>query len=177
MYKDLQKILFSKEQIAQRVKEIGEQLNKDYAGKVPVVIGVLNGSVVFYSDLVREMTGHITMSFITLSSYGDGTETSGKVKVVTDLKVDIYDRDVIIVEDIVDSGITLKNLVALLKERSPKSVKVVALLDKFKNRKVPFEVDYYGFKIENEFVVGYGLDYAQRYRNLPEIGVVDPKRI
>lgn len=177
MYKDLKKILFSKKQIKKRVKEIGKQLNKDYEGKEPVVIGVLKGSVVFYSDLVREIKGQITMDFITLSSYGDGTESSGKVKVVTDLKVDICNRDVIIVEDIVDSGTTLKNLVHLLRERNPKSLKVVVLLDKYKNRKIPFEADYCGFKTENEFVVGYGLDYAQKYRNLPEIGVIDPKCI
>lgn len=172
MYDDLEKILITKEQLRQRIEELGKQLDKDYQGKEPIMICVLNGSVIFYSDLVRAMKEPVRLSFITLSSYGDGTETMGTVKVVSDLRVDIAGKDVVIVEDIVDSGITLTNLVKMLNERHPASVKIITLLDKYKNRRVPFEPDYYGFKIENEFVVGYGLDYAQKYRNLPEVGVL-----
>lgn len=172
MYRDLERVLITKAELEKRVAELGKQLDEDYKGKTPVMICVLNGSVIFYSDLVRAMKIPVTMAFITLSSYGDGTESMGTVKVVSDLRVDISGRDVIVVEDIVDSGITLVNLTKMLQERRPASVKVITLLDKFENRKVKYEPDYYGFKIKNEFVVGYGLDYAQKYRNLPEVGIL-----
>ena len=133
MYDDLEKILITKEELQKRVAELGSQLDNDYKGKEPIMICVLNGSVIFYSDLVRAMKEPVKMSFITLSSYGDGTESMGTVKVVSDLRVDISGKDVIIVEDIVDSGITLTNLVKMLQERNPSSVKIITLLDKFKN--------------------------------------------
>jgi hypoxanthine phosphoribosyltransferase len=164
--------LLSEEQIQNKVKELGEQISKDYEGKDVIFIGVLKGSVVFISDLIRKMSINVTMDFMAVSSYGSSTETSGVVKILKDLDSDIEGKDVIIVEDIIDTGITLKYLCEYIKARGPKSLKICCLLDKPERRRVDIPVDYIGFSIPDEFVVGYGIDYAERFRQLPYIGIV-----
>lgn len=175
MDKDIQKILYTNEQIKQRVNEIAAQLRIDYSGREPVVVCVLNGAVVFYIDLMMALEIPLSMDFIRISSYGDSTSSSGSVRILYDLEVDIAGRDVLIVEDIVDSGRTLYMLSNLLKNRGAASVKCCCLLDKKDRREVPMQADYVGFDIPDEFVVGYGLDYAKMYRNLPYIGTLKPR--
>ena len=173
MYEDiLEKVLFSKEQLAKRIKELAEQLDKDYAGKTPLMVAILKGSVMFFTDLIREMTLPLEIDFMSISSYGSGVKSSGEVKMIKDLDNKIEGKDVIIVEDIVDSGYTMKYLTHLLEARNPSSIKICALLDKPSRRETDVAVDYKGFEVGNEFVVGYGLDYAARYRNIPFIGVL-----
>lgn len=173
MYEDiLEKILFSKEQLAKRIKELAEQLDKDYAGKTPLMVAILKGSVMFFTDLIREMTLPLEIDFMSISSYGSGVKSSGEVKMIKDLDNKIEGKDVIIVEDIVDSGYTMKYLTHLLEARNPSSIKICALLDKPSRRETDVAVDYKGFEVGNEFVVGYGLDYAARYRNIPFIGIL-----
>lgn len=173
MYEDiLEKVLFSKEQLAKRIKELAEQLDKDYAGKTPLMVAILKGSVMFFTDLIREMTLPLEIDFMSISSYGSGVKSSGEVKMIKDLDNKIEGKDVIIVEDIVDSGYTMKYLTHLLEARNPSSIKICALLDKPSRRETDVAVDYKGFEVGNEFVVGYGLDYAARYRNLPFIGIL-----
>jgi len=167
----IQKVLISEEQIKTRIQEMAAELNKEYAGKDPVIVGVLKGVVVFYADMVRALDFHCQMDFMCISSYS-GTSTTGQIKFIKDLNVDIRGRHVLLLEDIVDSGLTLSKVVALLKERGPASVKVCTLLDKPAGRKVEFQPDFVGFTIPDAFVVGYGLDYNEYYRNLPYIGVV-----
>lgn len=173
MYEDiLEKVLFSKEQLAKRIKELAAQLDKDYAGKTPLMVAILKGSVMFFTDLIREMTLPLEIDFMSISSYGSGVKSSGEVKMIKDLDNKIEGKDVIIVEDIVDSGYTMKYLIHLLEARNPSSIKICALLDKPSRRETDVAVDYKGFEVGNEFVVGYGLDYAARYRNIPFIGIL-----
>ncbi len=164
--------MFSEEQLRQRVKELAEQVDIDYAGKTPLVVGILKGSIIMYADFIRHLTMPVELDFLAVSSYGSGAVSSGKLKIKKDLDKDVKGRDVIIVEDIIDSGFTLANLKALLTERGAASVKIVTLLDKFERREYDIASDYNGFLIENEFVVGYGLDYNEEYRNLPYIGIL-----
>ncbi len=173
--KEIKKILVTKEQISARVKELGAQINKDYDGEPITLVCTLRGASIFFADLVRELTGDVEIDFIAVSSYGAGTATSGEVKMIKDLSSPIMDKNVIIVEDIIDTGITLSYLKRLLEARSPKSVKVCSLLDKPSRRKVDFVGDYIGFEIENEYVVGCGLDYNQKMRNLPDVCVLAPE--
>ena len=172
---DIDHVLFSEEQLAQRVAEIAAQIDKDYAGKEPLLVSVLRGSFVFMADLVRQITVPCTVDFMAVSSYGSGTTSSGQVKIVKDLSETIEGKDVIVVEDILDSGNTLSYLLKLLEARRPSSIRLCTLLDKPERRTKPVEVQYSGFTIPDEFVVGYGLAYAERYRNLPYIGVLKPK--
>ncbi len=172
MHQDVENIMFSKEQIEKRIAELAAQLDREYAGKNPLMVGILKGSVMFYADLLRAMTIPVEMDFMAISSYGAGAKSSGEVKLIKDLDRKIEGRHVIIVEDIIDSGYTLSYLKRMLYSRKPDSVKICALLDKYSRRVVPIEADYKGFDCEDEFVVGFGLDYAERYRNLPYIGIL-----
>ena len=172
MHQDVENIMFSKEEIAGRIAELAAQLDREYAGKNPLMVGILKGSVMFYADLLRAMTIPVEMDFMAISSYGAGAKSSGEVKLIKDLDRKIEGRHVIIVEDIIDSGYTLSYLKRMLYSRKPESVKICALLDKYSRRVVPIEADYKGFDCEDEFVVGFGLDYAERYRNLPYIGIL-----
>uniref|UniRef100_UPI0025E49794 hypoxanthine phosphoribosyltransferase n=1 Tax=uncultured Fusobacterium sp. TaxID=159267 RepID=UPI0025E49794 len=155
-----------------RIKEIADQINKDYEGKEVVVLGLLKGSVVFMSDLIKELDLPLTIDFMNVSSYGDGTTTTGVVRILKDVDQELKDKDVIIVEDIIDTGLTLNYVKGFIKAKGTKSVKVCTLLDKPERRKVEMKGDYVGFEIPDEFVVGYGLDYAQKHRNLPYVGIV-----
>ena len=172
MHQDVQSIMFSKEQIERRIGELAAQLSREYEGKTPLMVGILKGSIMFYADLLRAMTIPVEMDFMAISSYGAGAKSSGEVKLIKDLDRKIEGRDVVIVEDIIDSGYTLSYLKRMLYSRKPASVKICALLDKYARRVVPIEADFKGFDIEDEFVIGYGLDYAERYRNLPYIGIL-----
>lgn len=168
-------VLFSEQQIRDRIKEIGADITRDYAGRNPLLIGVLKGACFFLSDLLRAIDTRLSIEFMAISSYGSSTRTSGEVRIMKDLDVAVEGRDIIVVEDIVDTGLTLSYLLANLKSRGAASVKLVALLDKYERRERPVEIDYLGFKIPDHFVVGYGLDFAERYRNLPFIAVLkDP---
>mgnify|MGYP002556400055 CR=1 FL=1 len=177
MEQDMQEILFTPEALAQRVKELADQITQDYAGKSPLIVGTLRGSFVFMADLERQINLPLTVDFLSASSYGSGTESSGQVKLKLDLADDISGRDVLIIEDIVDSGFTLTYLTRLLNTRGAKSIKLCTLLDKPSRRApgITLRADYSGFAVGNEFVVGYGLDYAELYRNLPYIGVLKPE--
>ena len=176
IYQDLDRILVTKEEISQKVKELGEKITEDYAGKAPVMVCILKGAVMFFSDLVREIDLPLTCDFMAISSYGSATKTSGVVRVLKDLDKDIVGKDVIIVEDIVDTGVTLNYLKSMLAHRGAASIRVAALLDKTARRTVKdLKVDYVCFDIPDAFVVGYGLDYDQAYRNLPDIGVLAPR--
>ena len=168
----LGEVLISRDQIAARVAEMGKEISKDYAGKELLVVGILRGSVPFMADLIREIDNPLTIDFMSVSSYGSETKSSGIVKIVKDLDEPLKGKDVIVVEDIVDSGRTLSYLLEMLRDRGPASLALCTLLDKPDRRVVHVDVDYTGFQIPDEFVVGYGLDYAQRYRNLPYIGIV-----
>ena len=172
MNQDLERIMITEEQIAGRVREVAVQLDKLYEGRRPVVVCILKGSVMFFSDLIRHMETPLELDFMAVSSYGCGTTSTGCLQIKKDLTTDIAGRDVLIVEDIIDSGNTLYNLKKLLNSRSPSSVNIVTLLDKPQRREVPMEPEYTCFVIEDEFVVGYGMDYAEEYRNLPYIGVL-----
>lgn len=172
MHNDISHILYTKEQIEEKVKELGEQLARDYAGRNPLVICVLKGAFVFISDLVRHMDIPLELDFMAISSYGASTKSSGVVKIVKDLDVSVEGRDVLIVEDIIDSGLTLSYLIDVLERRNALSVSVVTLFDKPARRTVDLKPDYTGFTLPDAFVVGYGLDYAERYRNLPYLGIL-----
>lgn len=172
MYKDLEKVLYSEEEIASRINEVAKQIDEDYADKCPIMICILKGSVMFYADLLRAMNVKVEMDFMAISSYGNETKSSGEVKMIKDLDRSVEGRHLIIVEDIVDTGYTLNYLKSVLQTRNPASVKVCSLLNKESRRVVPIEPDYLCFEIGDEFVLGYGLDYAQLYRNLPVIGVL-----
>ena len=174
MYNDLKKILISKEELDKRIKELAAELDRDYEGKRPLMVAILKGSVMFYADLLRAMTIPLELDFMSISSYGNKTKSSGEVRMIKDLDRSIEGKHLIIVEDIVDSGYTLSYLKRMLYSRQPESIKICTLLDKFECRVVPLEPDYKGFDIGNEFVVGYGLDYAEKYRNLPYIGILKP---
>jgi hypoxanthine phosphoribosyltransferase len=172
---DLHEILYTEEQIAQRVAELGTAISRDYEGKAVSLVGVLNGAVMFLADLMRQISIPVSMDVVAISSYGSYSSTSGVVRIMKDLDNSVESQHVLIVEDIVDTGLTLNYLVDYLRARNPASVKVVAMLSKPSRHKVKVHVDYLGFEVPDEFVVGYGLDYAQRYRNLPCIGVLKPE--
>ena len=165
-------VLLSEEVVDARIREIGEQISKDYAGKQVHLVGVLKGSVFFICELAKRITVPVTMDFMSVSSYGSDTKSSGVVRIVKDLDESIKGKDVIVIEDIVDSGNTLSYLLEMLNDREPASLALCTLLDKPERRRKPVHVDYTGFQIPDEFVVGYGLDYDQKYRNLPYVGIV-----
>ena len=167
------KPFISSELIQKRNKELAERISNDYAGKIPVFIGVLNGSFIFISDLVREVSVDVEIDFLKLSSYGDSKISSGEVKLLKDLNCQIDGRDIIIVEDIIDSGLSIKYIRDLVLSHHPSSLEFCALLMKKGLSNLSFEIKYTGFEIENKFVVGYGLDYAQKYRNLKDICILD----
>ena len=169
------KILFSKETIQKRVKELAGQISKDYAGRELIVIGILKGAFIFMADLIREISTPCWVDFARLASYGAGSESSGKVVMTKDIETSIKDKDILIVEDILDTGLTMQYFVDWLKERNPKSLRICVFLDKRKRRKVSFEADYVGFTIEDGFVVGYGLDFNEMYRFTPDIYVINTK--
>ncbi len=175
MQNDIERVLFSREELATKTAELGKILTEEYRGKNPLVIGVLKGATFFMSDIVKEIDTYLEMDFMDVSSYGNETVSSGEVKIIKDLDTNVAGRDLLIVEDIIDSGRTLAYLVDLFKYRQAKSVKIVTLLDKPEGRAVDMDADYVGFLVPNEFVVGYGLDYAERYRNLPYIGILKPE--
>lgn len=167
------RVLKSEEEVDARIQALGEQISRDYAGKEIYMIGILRGSVFFMCELAKRIGVPVMLDFMCVSSYGDSTKSSGNVRISKDVDGDIVGKDVLIVEDIIDSGHTLSKLKKVLQERHPDSVRICTLLDKQERREVEVEVDYVGFSIPDEFVVGYGLDYAQKYRNLPYVGVVE----
>jgi hypoxanthine phosphoribosyltransferase len=171
---DVEEILLNADEIAARVAELGAQLAADYAGRTPVLISVLKGSIVFLADLIRAMDVPLNVDLMEVSSYGSATESSGQVRILKDLSSSIEGRDVVVVEDIIDTGLTLNYLLRYLGERNPASVRVCCLLDKPARRLAEIDIDYRGFSIPDRFVIGYGLDYDERYRNLPYIGVLRP---
>jgi len=175
MPKGVKEILFSEEEIRNRVAELGAAIARDYDGTFPIFIGVLKGSFMFMADIVRSVGVDCEVDFMGISSYNNGTTTTGAVRITKDLSRDIQGRHVIIVEDILDSGVTLAYLKKYLENRDPASVKIVTLLDKPSRRKSGIVADYVGFECPNEFVVGYGLDYAEKYRNLPYVGILKPE--
>lgn len=170
---DTIKVLIDEQSVQKRIKELAEQINKDYEGKSVHLICILKGSVFFTCELAKYITVPVTMDFMSVSSYGNGSVSTGRVKILKDTDEPIEGRDIIVVEDIVDSGNTLSFLLKIMKARKPASIKLITLLDKPDRREVPVHVDYTGFEIPDKFVVGYGLDYAQKYRNLPYIGEVE----
>lgn len=170
----VQRILIEQEAVQQRVRELAEELDAIYTNEIPLLVGVLTGAITFMTDLMREMSSELKVDFMAVSSYGDDVTSSGAVRILKDLNENIEGRSILIVEDIVDSGLTLKYLLDQLQRRNPKDVKVVALLRKQKSDAIEVQTDLVGFDIPDEFVIGYGLDYAGRYRNLPYIGVLDP---
>jgi len=172
---DIQQVLLSADQIAARVKEIGEQISADYAGEEILMIGVLRGAVIFMSDLARAISIPVAIDFMAVSSYGASTTSSGIVRILKDLDEEVAGRHVLVVEDIIDSGLTLNYLLDNLHSRKPASIRLVTLLNKPERRKKEVHVDYNGFTIPDHFVVGYGLDYAEKYRNLPFIGILKPE--
>lgn len=171
---DIEEILITEESLQEKARELGEILTRDYQDKYPLAIGVLKGAMPFMGDLMKRMDGYVEMDFMDVSSYGNATVSSGEVKIIKDLNASVEGRDLLIIEDIIDSGLTLSYLVDLFKYRKAKSIKIVTLLDKPSGRKVDLKADYIGFEVPDAFVVGYGLDYAEKYRNLPYIGVLKP---
>ena len=172
---DILSVLLTEEQLREKVSELGARITEDYRGKKPLFLGVLKGCFVFMADLVRSVDLPCGLDFMAVSSYGSGTTTTGAVRITRDLGRDIEGEDVIIVEDILDSGVTLHYLRDYLTRRRPASVRIVTLLDKPERRRADVKADYCGFVVPDEFVVGYGLDYAERYRNLPYIGILKPE--
>ena len=166
------KVMITEEKLTRRIQQLAQQISEDYAGKQVMLLCILKGSVFFTCELARHMTIPVTMDFMSVSSYGDGTSSSGVVRLVKDLDETIEGKDVIVIEDIIDSGRTLSYLMENLSSRRPRSISLCTLLDKSQRRTCEVKVDYVGFEIPDEFVVGFGLDYAQRYRNLPFIGVL-----
>ena len=169
---DIKKILISHDEIVAAARELGQKLTEDYQGKNPILVGILKGSVPFMAELIKHIDTHIELDFMLVSSYHGGTSSSGVINIIKDLDQDIKGRDILFVEDIIDTGKTLKSLKELFEGRQPASVKIATLLDKPEGRLVEIEADYTCFTIPNEFVVGYGLDYDENYRNLPYIGVL-----
>ncbi|MEG1931635.1 MAG: hypoxanthine phosphoribosyltransferase [Pygmaiobacter sp.] len=174
MYNDVKSVLLSEEELRAKVAEMGAQITADYRGKKLLLVTVLKGAVVFLTDLMRQIDLPAEIEFMVVSSYGSGVKSSGVVKIVKDLDTEIAGRDVLIVEDILDTGITLEYLTGLLRDRNPASIKIATLLDKPARRKGNITADYVGFSIPDEFVIGYGLDYDETYRNLPFIGILKP---
>jgi hypoxanthine phosphoribosyltransferase len=172
---DVAEILIASDALAAKVRELGQRIAEDYRGKDLVLVSILKGALPFLADLMRAIPIHVSLDFLEVSSYGSGTETTGVVRILKDLAHPIAGRDVLVVEDILDTGHTLQYVLTHLRGQQPASVKLCTLLDKPARRIVPVTVDYRGFEIPDKFVVGYGLDYAQRYRNLPFIGVLKPE--
>lgn len=170
--RDIQKVLLSREQIEKRVRELGEQISRDYEGKDLIGVGILRGSVVFFSDLMRHIKIPMEIDFMAVSSYGKGSSSTGSVQIKYDMQEDIRKKHLLIVEDIIDSGWTLSNLMEMLQGRKPESIEICCLLNKPERREVEVPVKYVGFDIPDEFVVGYGLDYASKYRNYEHVGVL-----
>ena len=174
MHPDITEILYTEEQLSEAVKKLGAQISEDYRGKNLCMVAVLKGSLVFMADLMRAITIPCSIDFLAVSSYGNSTKSSGEVRLVKDLDGPLANKDLLIVEDILDSGITLSYLKKALSARNPKSIRICTLLDKPHRRKADIAADYYGFITPDAFIVGYGLDYAERYRNLPYVGVLKP---
>ena len=175
MNQDISRVLFTEQEIKKRVEQLGKIISKEYVGKNLLLVGVLKGAVVFFADLMRNIDLPVEVDFICVSSYGAGTTSSGKIEMKKDISVDVSKYDVLIVEDILDTGLTLSYVKDLFSERNAKSVAICTLLDKRQRRKVKIDAEYVGFVIPDEFIVGYGLDYNQAYRNIPYIGVLDEK--
>lgn len=169
---DIAEVLISEEEIQKKVDELGATLTEEYKDKFPLAIGVLKGALPFMSDLMKKVDAFVELDYMDVSSYGNATVSSGEVKIVKDLNTSVEGRDILIIEDIIDSGKTLSYLVELFKYRKANSIKIVTLLDKPSGRKVDLKADYIGYEVPDAFVVGYGLDYAEKYRNLPYIGVL-----
>lgn len=174
MHPDLERVLFSEEDISTRIQALGNQLTADYAGKNPLFICVLKGAVLFMADLVKRIDVPMEMDFMATSSYGDSSKSSGVVRILKDLERPVERRHVVLVEDIVDTGLTLAYLKQVMLHRQAESVKIVSLFDKPEGRTTDIQADYVGFEVPNEFIVGYGLDYAEQYRNLPCVGILKP---
>lgn len=172
MIEDIEKILYTEKQLREKAKELAERINKDYEGKELVIVGILKGSVIFMSDLLKEITIPCVMDFMAVSSYGNSSVSSGVVKIVKDLDEHIEKKHVLIVEDIIDSGTTLKYLTKYFTNKNTDSVEIVCLLNKPERRKVELDIKYLGYEVPDYFLVGYGLDYAEKYRNLPFIGIL-----
>lgn len=172
MHQDMDKVLIPVAEIKAKVEEMGRALSRDYAGKYPLVVGILKGASVFMADLIRAISIDVQIDFMAVSSYGSSSKSTGVVRILKDLEQNIGGRHVLIVEDIVDTGLTLNYLLEILKARGPASIRVCTLLDKPSRREINVPVDYNGFSIPDEFVVGYGLDYSEKYRNLPEIYIL-----
>lgn len=175
MQNDIARILLTEEELHARVKALGEAITAEYKGKELLVVGILKGSNVFMSDLIRQINMPLKIDFMIVSSYGNATESTGVVKIMKDIEQSISDKHVLIVEDIIDSGLTLKYLTEMLHTRKPASIKLCTLLDKPARRKENVDVDYVGFEMPDEFIVGYGIDYAEYYRNLPFVGILKPE--
>lgn len=175
MLNDIAKVLVTEEQLHEKIQELGKQISEDYKEKKLLLVSVLKGSVVVMADLMRAITIPAMIDFMSVSSYGSGVKTSGVVKIIKDLDIDISGYDVLIVEDILDSGMTLSYLTSILSKRNPNSIKIMTILDKPDRRTIDVHIDYRGFVIPDEFVVGYGLDYDEKYRNLPFVGVLKPE--
>ena len=175
MHQDVEQILYTEEELRSRVKDLGAQITADYAGKFPMLISILRGSYIFMADLTRAINLPVTVDFMAVSSYGAGTVSSGQVEIKKDLSDTIEGRDLIIVEDILDSGNTLHYLMKVLQARKPASIRICTLMDKPERRTQPITADYVGFTIPDAFIVGYGLDYDEKYRNLPYVGVLKPE--
>ncbi len=174
IHDDVEEILLTEQQISERVAQLGAQLEADYAERDPVLVSVLKGSIIFLADLIRAMQSSLSLDLMEVSSYGASTESSGQVRILKDLSKPIEGRDVIVVEDIIDTGLTLNYLLKYLHDKGPASIRICCLLDKPARRLAEIAIDYRGFTIPDQFVVGYGLDYDERYRNLPYIGVLKP---
>lgn len=175
MKEDLQEILFTEEALQEKVREFGRILSEEYKDRFPLVVGILKGALPFMADLIKRINVPLEIDFMDVSSYGNSTVSSGEVKILKDLNTSVEGRDILIVEDIIDSGLTLHYLVELFKYRKAKSIKIVTLLDKPSGRKVNIVPDLTGFSVPDAFLVGYGLDYAEKYRNLPYIGILKPE--
>lgn len=175
MQNDIMEVLITGEQIQDKVAQLGRQLSEEYAGRNPLVICILKGAIIFMADLIKEITVPIEIDFMAVSSYGASTRSSGEVKIIKDLDNSVEGRDILIVEDVIDSGLTLSYLVDVLERRKVNSVKIVTLFDKPSGRTVDLEADLVGFTMPDAFIVGYGLDYAEKYRNLPFVGVLKPE--
>ena len=175
MNDDILRVLYSEEELEAKCAELGAQISKDYEGKNLLLVSVLKGAVVFMTDLMRHITVPCSIDIMVVSSYGSGVKTSGVVKIVKDLDADLAGKDLLIVEDILDTGMTLHYLKQLLQDRNPNSIRIATLLDKPERRRAAVRADYVGYQVPDEFVVGYGLDYDEKYRNLPYVGILKPE--
>lgn len=174
---EISQVLFSDKQIRNRVRELGEEISSDYSEKKPITIAVLKGAAIFHADLIRSLSIGVVVDFISVSSYQSSTTSSGVVKILKDVELNLKGRDVLLVEDIIDTGLTVKQLITELKKQQPASIRVCSLLSKPERRKIEVPIDYLGFEIPDIFVVGFGLDYAEKFRNLPYIGVLNQTEI